>query len=132
MVAERFALRYARIALGVAFLAQIVSRVRDWPRFEAYCAAVNSFMPAWSIPVIARVATVLELAFGIALVLGVAVRRAAIGAAVLLCLFAIAMAISFGIQEPLDYSVWSASACALLVAVTARSGTRPGRSALAM
>ena len=30
--------------------------------------------------------------------------------------FAIAMAISFGIKEPLDYSVFSASAAALLVA----------------
>ena len=125
---EQLAVRYARIALGIAFLSAVASRLRDWPRFEAYCAQVNSFMPAWSIPLLARVATVLELSFGIALVLGVAVRRAAIGAAVLLCLFAIAMAISFGIKEPLDYSVWSASACALLLAVTAPSGTRPDRS----
>jgi hypothetical protein len=40
----------------------------------------------------------------------------ALASAGLLAVFAIAMAISFGIKEPLDYSVFSASAAALLVA----------------
>jgi hypothetical protein len=40
----------------------------------------------------------------------------ALGSAVLLALFGIAMAISFGIKSPLDYSVFSASAGALVLA----------------
>jgi putative oxidoreductase len=35
----------------------------------------------------------------------------------LLVLFGTAMAISFGIKAPLDYSVFSASACAVLLAL---------------
>jgi hypothetical protein len=40
----------------------------------------------------------------------------ALGSAALLILFGTAMAISFGIKSPLDYSVFSASSAALLVA----------------
>jgi len=40
----------------------------------------------------------------------------ALGSAVLLILFGTAMAVSFGIKSPLDYSVFSASSAALLVA----------------
>ena len=40
----------------------------------------------------------------------------ALASAVLLALFAVAMTISFGVKEPLDYSVFSASAAALLLA----------------
>jgi hypothetical protein len=48
------------------------------------------------------------------------VRLAAFGSAILLALFATAMAISTGIKPPLDYSVFSASAAALLLALRAR------------
>jgi len=74
-------------------------------------------MPSWSIPYLANAATVAELSFGLMLVLGLWVRWAAYGSAALLALFGIAMAISFGIVSPLDYSVFSACAGALVVAV---------------
>jgi putative oxidoreductase len=82
-----------------------------------------------------RRATGLELTFGLALVLGVRVRAAATGAALLLAGFAVSMAISFGVKSPLDYSVFTASACALLLRATldARAGRptdrRPHRGA---
>jgi len=41
----------------------------------------------------------------------------ALGSALLLALFGIAMAISLGLKSPLDYSVFSASAAALLLAL---------------
>lgn len=63
-------------------------------------------------------ATVAELSFGLLLVLGLWVRLAAHGSAALLALFGIAMAISFGIVSPLNYSVLSACAGALVVAVS--------------
>jgi putative oxidoreductase len=84
--------------------------------FMAYTAKVNSFMPAWTIPFLAWAATAAELSLGLALVLGIWLRWAAFGSALLLLLFAVAMAISFGIKSPLDYSVFSASAGALLLA----------------
>jgi putative oxidoreductase len=80
---------------------------------------VNSFMPASTIPFLAWAATAAELLFGIGLILGVWPRWVAIGSAVLLAIFGIAMAISFGIKSPLDYSVFSASAGAVLLALCA-------------
>ncbi|HEU4950400.1 MAG TPA: DoxX family membrane protein [Holophagaceae bacterium] len=123
---HRLALIYARLALGAAFLSGIASRFGLWGKgvgygdfahFEAYTAQVNRFMPAATIPFLAWAATVAELGLGVALVAGIKPRWTALGSAALLALFGIAMAISFGPKEPLDYSVFSASACALLLAL---------------
>jgi uncharacterized membrane protein YphA (DoxX/SURF4 family) len=119
---RRFAAGYARVALGAAFLSAVGSRLglwggNDFAAFERYTAEVNSFMPAATIPLLARAATVLELALGVALVAGVGGRWVARGAALLLALVGTAMAISFGVKSPLDYSVFSASACALLLSL---------------
>jgi putative oxidoreductase len=123
---ERWALVYARVALGAAFLSGIASRFGlygsevgygNFANFVRYTAEVNSFMPAFSIPFLAWAATVAELVLGVALVLGLWRRAAALASAVLLLLFAVAMGISFGIKSPLDYSVFSASAGALLLAL---------------
>lgn len=127
--ARRFAVRYARIALGAAFLSAVASRLglwgeSDFAAFEQYTAEVNSFMPAFTIPFLARAATFLELTLGLALIAGVQLRWVALAAAVLLAMFATAMAISFGIQSPFDYSVFSASACALLVSLEPATGSR--------
>jgi putative oxidoreductase len=123
---ERLGVLYARIALGAAFLSGIASRFGlygknagygNFHNFVKYTADVNSFMPAFTIPFLAWSATAAELVLGIALILGVWPRWTALGSAVLLALFGIAMAISFGIKSPLDYSVFSASAAAVLLAL---------------
>ena len=121
---ERLGVLYARIALSAAFLSGIASRFGLYPKgagygnfanFMKYTAEVNSFMPASTIPFLAWAATAAELFFGIALLLGIWPRWIAFGSATLLAIFGLAMAISFGIKEPLDYSVFSASAAALLL-----------------
>ena len=123
---ERLGVLYARIALGAAFLSGIGSRFGlygknvgygNFANFVKYTAEVNSFMPAFTILLLAWSATVAELVLGIALILGLWPRWVALGSAVLLALFGITMAISFGIKSPLDYSVFSASAAALLLAL---------------
>jgi putative oxidoreductase len=122
---ERWGILYLRLALGAAFLSGIASRFGlygknvgwgDFNGFIRYTAQVNSFMPAFTIPFLAWAATVFEFGFGIALIVGIWPRWVALGSAVLLALFGIAMAISFGIKSPLDYSVFSASAGALVLA----------------
>ena len=122
---ERLAAPYARFALGAAFLSGIASRFGlygknvgygNFANFVRYTAQVNSFMPAFTIPFLAWSATAAELFFGVALIVGIWRRWVALGSAVLLALFGIAMAISFGIKSPLDYSVFSASAAAWLLA----------------
>jgi putative oxidoreductase len=73
-------------------------------------------MPPSTIPFLACAATAAELFFGITLILGVWRVWIALGSAGLLILFGSAMAISFGIKSPLDYSVFSAASAGLLVA----------------
>ena len=123
---KRWAILYARIALGAAFLSGIADRFGLWGKtigygdfahFVQYTAQVNSFMPAFTIPFLAWAATVAELVLGIALISGVWLRWVALASALLLVLFGTAMAISFGLKSPLDYSVFSASAAALLLAL---------------
>jgi uncharacterized membrane protein YphA (DoxX/SURF4 family) len=76
-------------------------------------------MPAASIPVLGWAATVAELVLGVLLIAGPWLRWTALASAALLALFGLAMAISFGIKSPLDYSVFSACACALLLGLHA-------------
>src|SRR5437762_1219191 len=130
----RVAAIYARLALGVAFLSGIADRFGlygknvgygNFANFVRYTAEVNSFMPAFTIPFLAWSATAAEFVLGITLLLGVWPRWVALGSALLLALFGVAMAISFGIRSPLDYSVFSASATAVLLALwqSRKSGT---------
>ena len=125
---ERLGVVYARIALGSAFLSAVASRFGLWDRrfdlkhfakFIHYAAEVNSFMPAPTIPFIAWSATVAETSLGILLILGLWPRWVSLAAAILLAMFGTAMAISFGLQSPMDYSVFSASGAALLLALRA-------------
>lgn len=95
-----WAMRYARLALAAAFLSAVASRFGLWP--HGSWASFERYN--------AQVNAFLP--------------------AVLLALFAVAMAISFGVKEPLDYSVFSASAAAALLSVTApasRAASPPPR-----
>jgi len=124
---ERLGILYARFALGAAFLSGIADRFGlytgrnvgygNFAGFLDYTAKVNSFMPASTIPFLAWAATAAELSLGILLILGVWPRRVALASALLLVLFGTAMAISFGIKSPMDYSVFSASSAAVLLAL---------------
>ena len=91
-----------------------------------YTAEVNAFMPAATIPFLAWAATAAELAFGVLLLTGWRLRLVAFLSAGLLALFAIAMTLSFGIKEPLDYSVFSASAAAVLLGLSAEGARSAG------
>jgi len=134
---ETFAIFYARIAVGAAFLSAVASRFGLWrgepgmklsPNFIHRTAELNFFMPASIIPLLAWAATILEITLGLALivsgVLGLTSTRrpqwtrwVAFSSAALLAIFGTTMTFSAGIKSPLDYSVFSASACALLLAI---------------
>jgi putative oxidoreductase len=123
---ERLGILYTRFAIGLAFLSAVADRFGLWGKhgdwgnfatFTQYTTRVNSFMPTALIPFLAWTSTAAELLLGIALILGLWLRWVALGSAILLFMFGTAMAISFGIKSPLDYSVFSASAGALLLAL---------------
>lgn len=122
---------YARIALAAGFLSGIASRFGlygtnegygNFANFEQYTAQVNSFMPVFTIPFLAWAATLAELGLGVLLLIGLWPRWTALGSALLLAMFGTAMAVSMGIKSPLDYSVFSASAAALLLALQSPRG----------
>jgi putative oxidoreductase len=124
---KKLALLFVRITLGIGFLSGVADRFGLWrgrnvgygnfDGFIKYTAKVNSFMPASSIPFLAWAATIGELVLGVLLLWGLWLRWTALASALLLILFGTAMAISFGAKSPLDYSVFSASAAAILLAV---------------
>jgi uncharacterized membrane protein YphA (DoxX/SURF4 family) len=119
---------YARLALGSAFLSAVASRFGLWDktidlghfrRFIHYTAEVNAFLPAAVIPAVAWAATIAETGCGILLIAGFWPRWVSLASAVLLAVFGTAMAISFGGKSPMDYSVFSASSAAALLALHA-------------
>lgn len=112
-----------RLALASGFLSAVASRLglwgkqsSGWHNFLNYTGQVNSFVPKNCIPAIAITSTVLELSLGILLLVGYKTKYVAFAAAILTLLFALAMSASFGIKEPLDYSVFVFSTAALLLA----------------
>jgi len=112
-----------RCALSAGFLSAVASRLglwgrhsSGWNKFLDYTAQVNSFAPHSLIPLLAITSTLLELTLGVMLLIGFKTNYAALAAAVLTLLFAIAMTLSYGIKEPLDYSVFVFSAGAFLLA----------------
>ena len=84
--------------------------------FLRYNAQVNSFAPPIVRSALGVAATILECLFGVTLLLGIFTRLSAAGAGGLLFLFGGAMAVSFGIKSPFDYSVFSVMSGALLLA----------------
>lgn len=88
----------------------------DFGHFIAYTAHVNSFLPSAWAPALAVLATIAEVCLGIALIFGIWTRAAAVGSAALFAAFGIAMTISFGVKRPLDFSVFTDCAAALLLA----------------
>jgi putative oxidoreductase len=121
---ERWAVRYARIAIGAAFLSAVAGRFGLWngsvnwanfDRFILRTAELNPLLPMSVMPLVAWATTILETTFGVALIAGVQVRWIAFGSAALLACFGTAMAATAGLKSPLDYSVFSASAGAVLL-----------------
>lgn len=122
-ISQDIAALLLRLAIATGFLSAAASRLglwgkqsSGWNSFLDYTAQVNSFAPKSIIPVLAVTSTILEIGFGILLLIGFKTSIAALGAALLSMLFAIAMTYSYGVKEPLDYSVFAFSAGAFLLA----------------
>jgi putative oxidoreductase len=120
---------FLRLAIGSAYVWEVADRCGvlgapgkphvgwgDWQHFLAYARQVMAFLPGSWVPVLAIAATMGEAIFGILLILGLYTRAAAIGSSVLSFCFGLSMAISFGIDSPLGYSVFTLSAASWLLA----------------
>ncbi len=77
----------------------------DWSHFVTYTRQVNAFLPAIFAPVLAVLATIAEIALGGALLLGIRIPLAALGAFALTLVYAIAMTISLPVAAQFQYAV---------------------------
>jgi uncharacterized membrane protein YphA (DoxX/SURF4 family) len=122
---------FLRLALGTAFLSAVADRFGLWggpgqpnvswgdfAHFQVYAAQVNAFLPHQLIPLVAWAATILEAVLGFSLIVGLCTRAAALASGGLLLLFALAMTASLGVKSAVNYSVFSASAGAFLLATS--------------
>jgi thiosulfate dehydrogenase [quinone] large subunit len=120
---------FLRLAVGVSFLSAVADRFGLWgsfgranvawgdfTRFSAYVKRLNPMAPAAAVPVLAWASTMAESVLGVTLIVGWQTRVSAVLAGLLLAIFALAMTFAVGIKAPLDASVFSASAGALLLA----------------
>ena len=120
---------FLRLALAASFLSAVADRFGLWGRlgeahvgwgdfthFTAYTARLTSILPAYLAPMLAWTATIAETVLALALLMGIFTRVAALLSGALLLLFAVAMTFALGVKAPLDYSVFSASAGAFLLA----------------
>ena len=120
---------FLRLALGIGYLVPGFDRLGawgkygerniswgDWKHFIKYAGQVMSFLPSSLVDVLAVIATIGEIDLGVLLLVGRWTRIAALGSGMLTLIFALSMAISFGIVSPLSYSVFTASAASFLLA----------------
>ncbi len=128
---QRVILLVLRFTLAAAFLSAVADRLGlwgppgmegvawgDYPAFLAYTHVLLAGLPRGLSDVLGGLATVLEIALALALTLGFRLRWAAVGSAVLLGSFALAMLLSLGPKAVLDYSVLTALAAALALAAS--------------
>ena len=119
---------YLRLALGIGFLSAVADRFGLWGpagtpmvawgnfhNFLVYAGKLNPWFPASWIPTVGWMATVCELVFGLALIVGYRTRLAAGLSGLLTLAFALGMVVGLGIHAPLDYSVFVVSAGSFLL-----------------
>jgi uncharacterized membrane protein YphA (DoxX/SURF4 family) len=114
-----------RFAVGGTFLVSVADRFGLWgpsgtknvawgdfAHFTQYTGQLNPWAPAALAPALAWAATGAELILGVALILGLFTRWAALLSGILLLLFAGGMSAGTGLKSALNASVFSAAAAA--------------------
>jgi uncharacterized membrane protein YphA (DoxX/SURF4 family) len=120
---------FLRFALGLSFLSAAADRFGLWgafgqpnvawgnfSRFIEYTGKLNWFLPVAMIPALAVISTGAEILLGLLLLAGWQTRITALLSGILLMSFGVAMTLALGIKAPLNFSVFSAAAGALLLA----------------
>lgn len=93
----------------------------DFKHFVDYTRSVTTFLPGSLAPSLAVLATIAEITLAVALLLGVRLQLAALGAALLLGIYGASMMISLPAAEQFHYNVFVLGAGMLTLATLARS-----------
>jgi thiosulfate dehydrogenase (quinone) large subunit len=129
-IVQRSASVFLRLAVGGTFLVSVADRFGLWGppgtknvawgdfvHFTQYTGQLNPWAPAALIPVLAWAATGAESVLGVALLLGMVTRWAALLSGLLLLLFAAGMSVGTGAKSALNASVFSAAAAAFALVI---------------
>lgn len=119
---------FGRLALGLSFLSAVMDRLGywgtpgepnvawgNWANFLDYTHLLLPYVSKTLSDAAGLTATVLEVLFGILLIVGYRTRWVAFGSSMLLLIFGLSMMVFMGFKTPFDYSVLSASAAAFLL-----------------
>lgn len=120
---------FARFAIALGFLSAVADRFGLWTpllgngnvvwgnmeSFTAYTGVLLPWVPKFLLPLFAWTATIAEIVLGVLLLIGFQKRLVALLSGILLLAFAFSMLFSLNVKAPLDYSVFAAAACALLL-----------------
>lgn len=117
-----------RYALAITFLTPVSDRLGilgpagtgniEWGNWENFIDYTSTLMPIFDRPmvnVMGVVATAAELSIGICLILGFKTKWSAVATSLLTFTFIVFMTLSVGIQKPINYGVFTASAASLLL-----------------
>lgn len=120
---------FARIAIALSFLSAVADRFGLWTpllgsdsvvwgnmaNFTSYTGSLVPWVPSQLLPFLSWSVTVAEAVLGVLLIIGFQKRMTALLSGILLLLFAFSMLFFSSIKAPLDYSVFTAAACAFLL-----------------
>lgn len=120
---------FARIALALSFLSAVADRFGLWTSllgsenvawgnmesFTAYTGILIPWAPKLILPFLAWSATIAEIVLGVLLLIGFQTRIVALLSGALLLTFGFSMLFFLNVKAPLDYSVFTAAACAFLL-----------------
>lgn len=118
----------ARLTVGIGFLSAVADRFGlwgkpgvqgvawgNWENFRTYASTLNFGISGQLLNLIAISATVLEAVLGLLLIVGYKIKFTALASGILLLMFGLAMCINTKVKFALDFSVFSAAACCLLL-----------------
>jgi putative oxidoreductase len=118
-----------RLALGIAFISAVADRLGywgkpgdagvawgNWDNFVAYTATLNFGAPKPLANLLGIIGTTAEVILGLLLIIGYKLKYTATLSGVLLLIFALLMCINTHVKGALDYSVFTASFAAFLLA----------------
>lgn len=119
-----------RFALGIGFLSAVADRLGfcgspgdpaaawgNWENFIQYTGKLNFDVSAAFANGLGIIATALEIAFGILLIIGYKIQYIALYSGILLLIFGLEMSINTHLKSALDASVFAASFGALLLSI---------------
>jgi uncharacterized membrane protein YphA (DoxX/SURF4 family) len=124
-----------RLSLAAAFLSAVADRFGWWKpfgqgnwgsmrAFSDYTHQLVPFASGWLLTIIVWAATATEASLGVLLLTGWRPRLVGGATCLVLIIFGAAMAASFGIESPLNYSVFSAASAAAAYAILGTTSSR--------